>query len=216
MSEYLATPPPKAGFGDGDWVAAGGQIGRVLQLGGGKAQIEVHSDGSKLWRPLAEVTPLFKGGEPKPIAEEGDFVMLGDKSVGRVTQVADGRLQVTVGSKAVWRPLRDVTVQRAVKARRGSAGSLRAEAQATPPGIPLVAPTPSTNSPGVAAATVKPETPARAIFVNGASNASEEAAIRGRAESAPAPSAVLRSGAPAWAVPRCLQRCVMPAPALSA
>ena len=47
-------------------------------------------------------------------------------------------------------------------------------------------------------------------------DASEEAAIRGRAESAPAPSAVLRSGAPAWAVPRCLQRCVMPAPALSA
>ena len=90
-----------------------------------KAQIEVHSDGSKLWRPLAEVTPLFKGGEPKPIAEEGDFVMLGDKSVGRVTQVADGRLQVTVGSKAVWRPLRDVTVQRAVKARRGSAPAPR-------------------------------------------------------------------------------------------
>ena len=26
----------------------------------------------------------------------------------------------------------------------------------------------------------------------------------------------VRSGAPAWAVPRCLQRCVMPAPALSA
>ena len=96
-------------------------------------------------------------------------MMLGDKSVGRVTQVADGRLQVTVGSKAVWRPLRDVTVQRAVKARRGSAGSLRATAQATPPGIPIVAPTPSTKSPGVAAATVKPETPARAIFVNGAS-----------------------------------------------
>jgi hypothetical protein len=181
-----------------------------------KAQIEVHSDGSKLWRPLAEVTPLFKGGEPKPIAEEGDFVMLGDKSVGRVTQVADGRLQVTVGSKAVWRPLRDVTVQRAVKARRGSAGSLRATAQATPPGIPLVAPTPSTKPPGVAAATVKPETPARAIFVNGASNASEEAAIRGRAESAPAPSAVLSSGAPAWAVPRCLQRCVPAGGGLSA
>ena len=47
-----------------------------------------------------------------------------------------------------------------------------------------------------------------AIFVNGASNVNEEAAIRGRAESAPAPSAVLSSGAPAWAVPRCLQRCV--------
>ena len=46
--------------------------------------------------------------------------MLGDKSVGRVTQVADGRLQVTVGSKAVWRPLRDVTVQRGERRRGGA------------------------------------------------------------------------------------------------
>ena len=94
----------------GDYVHIDNKAGKVVGSDGGKLQVEMADGGAKVWRPLAECTPMFTGN-PKKVPEIGDFCKLGDE-YGNVVGLGGGRVQVElIGGKKLWRGFGDVVVE---------------------------------------------------------------------------------------------------------